>query len=160
MANIIKRTKSLTVLVKDTATKEELAEVKRLVELGWVSKPCKPKVEKVEEEHIITESFDVHFDKVRKIDMVKYIKEFVKEEDALKKFSIAAHKRKNGEPSTTKDGEPKYNQLAAKTYFFKTFFPDRWVEIDKMLKERQFKSKKAKEENALDKELKDLLKNS
>jgi hypothetical protein len=157
MANIIKRTKTLTVLVKDTATKEDLLEVKRLVELGWVSKPCKPKVEKKEVEHIVTESFDISFDEVRKIDMVKYIKEFVKEEDALKKFSIAAHKKKNGEPSVNKEGKPKYNQLAAKYYFFQTFFPDKWVEIEKMLNERQFKSKKAKEENAIDKELKALL---
>lgn len=158
MANIIKRTKTLTVLVKDTATKEDLLEVKRLVELGWVSKPCKTKVEKVEEEeHIIDENFNIDYDKVRKIDMVKYIQKF-KDQKALDDFAEASHSNINGEKTFNKKGERKYNQIAAKTYFFKTFFPDRWVEIEKMLENRKFKSSKAKEINEVDKLLKSLLK--
>lgn len=156
MANIIKRKKTLTVLVKDTATKEELLEVKRLVELGWISKPCKAKVEKVVEEHIITEDFDINYDKVRKEDMIKYIQKF-KDEKALKDFANASHKKVNGEKSVDKNGKPKYNQIAAKQYFYKTFFPEKWKEIEKMLEDRRFKSSKAKEINELDKLLKDLL---
>lgn len=158
-SNLIKRTKSLTVIVKEGATAEELKEVKRLVELGWVSKPQKKKEKKEEIPHEITAEFNISYDKVRKVDMVKYIKQFVleKDENALKNFAIAAHKKVNGEPSVTDKGEPKFNIIAAKRYFYATYFKEEWKKIEKTLEDRKFKSKAAKENNEIQKELLALL---
>ena len=155
-SNLIKRTKSLTVIVKDGATAEELKEVRRLVELGWVSKPQK-KEKKEEISHEITAEFNISYDDVRKVDMVKYIKEFVKDENALKEFAIAAHKKVNGEPSVTEKGKPKFNIIAAKRYFYATYFKEEWKKIEKTLEDRKFKSKAAKEKNEIQKELLSLL---
>ena len=156
-SNLIKRTKSLTVIVKDGATAEELKEVRRLVELGWVSKPQKKKEKKEEIPHEITAEFNISYDDVRKVDMVKYIKEFVKDENALKEFAIAAHKKVNGEPSVTEKGKPKFNIIAAKRYFYATYFKEEWKKIEKTLEDRKFKSKAAKEKNEIQKELLSLL---
>lgn len=157
-SNLIKRTKSLTVIVKEGATAEELKDVRRLVECGWTSKPMKKKEKKEEIPHEITAEFNIGYDDVRKVDMVKYIKEFVKDENALKEFAIAAHKKVNGEPSVTEKGEPKFNIIAAKRYFYATYFKEEWKKIEKTLEDRKFKSKAAKEKNEIQKELLDLLK--
>ena len=157
-SNLIKRTKTSTVIVKDGATAEELKEVRRLVECGWKSKPMKKKEKKEEIPHEITAEFKISYDKVRKVDMVKYIKEFVKDENALKEFAIAAHKKVNGEPSVTEKGEPKFNIIAAKRYFYATYFKEEWKKIEKELEDRKFKSKAAKEKNEIQKELLALLK--
>ena len=157
-SNLIKRTKTSTVIVKDGATAEELKEVRRLVECGWKSKPMKKKEKKEEIPHEITAEFKISYDKVRKVDMVKYIKEFVKDENALKEFAIAAHKTVNGEPSVTEKGEPKFNIIAAKRYFYATYFKEEWKKIEKELEDRKFKSKAAKEKNEIQKELLALLK--
>lgn len=157
-SNLIKRKKSLTVIVKDGATAEELKEVRRLVELGWISKPQKKK-KKEEIPHEITAEFNISYDEVRKVDMVKYIKQFVlaKDENALKEFAKAAHKKVNGEPSITDKGEPKFNIIAAKRYFYATYFKEEWKKIEKKLEDRKFKSKAAKEKNEIQKELLALL---
>ena len=157
-SNLIKRTKTSTVIVKDGATAEELKEVRRLVECGWKSKPMKKNEKKEEIPHEITAEFKISYDKVRKVDMVKYIKEFVKDENALKEFAIAAHKKVNGEPSVTEKGEPKFNIIAAKRYFYATYFKEEWKKIEKELEDRKFKSKAAKEKNEIQKELLALLK--
>lgn len=156
-SNLIKKEKTLTVYVKENATAEELKEVKRLVEIGWTSKPCKPKVKKEEIPHEITKDFKIKYDEVRKVDMVKYIKEFVDDENALKEFAKASHKLKNGQPSLTKSGKRKFNIISAKKYFYSTYFAEEWKKIEKMLEDRKFKSKAAKENNEIEKELLDLL---
>ena len=158
-SNLIKRTKSLTVIVKEGATAEELKEVRRLVELGWVSKPQKKKAKKEEVPHEVTAEFNISYDEVRKVDMVKYIKQFIleKDENALKNFAIAAHKKVNGEPSVTEKGKPKFNIIAAKRYFYATYFKEEWKKIEKTLEDRKFKSKDAKEKNEIQKELLSLL---
>lgn len=156
-SNLIKRKSKLTVYVKEGATAEELKEVRRLVELGWVSQSCKPKEEKVIVPHEITKEFNIKYDDVRKEDMIKYIKEFVEDENALKSFAIEAHKTIKGEKSVNKKGNPKYNQIAAKRYFYKTYFPEKWKKIEEQLENRKFKTKEQKEKNALQKELLSLL---
>lgn len=150
----IMRKSKTTIYVRETATAEELKLIEEHRKLGWVVVPCKPKEEKVVEPHEVTEEFKISYDKVRKEDMVDYIKKFKKDDkDALKNFAIAAHKTVKGEKSVDKKGNPKYNQIAAKRYFFETFFPDRWEEIKKMLDERKFKSKEAKKRNEIQQEL-------
>ena len=150
----IMRESKKKIYVRETATAEELKLIEEHRKLGWVVVPCKPKEEKVVEPHEVTEEFNISYDKVRKEDMVAYIKNFKKDEkDALKNFAIAAHKTVKGEKSVDKKGNPKYNQIAAKQYFYKTFFPEKWKEIQVMLDERKFKSKEAKERNAIQQEL-------
>lgn len=163
-SNLIKKKKTLTVYVKENATAEELKEVKRLVELGWVSKPCKPKAEQKEVvPHEVTKDFNISYDEVRKEDMYKYVKEFVTDEEKKKAFAVAAHSNIKGEMLYKEDKKnntkiPKYNQIAAKQFFYKTFFPEKWKEIEKMLEERKFKSAKAKEKNEMENYFLDLMK--
>lgn len=165
MANLIKKTKVKAgekpiVYVRAEATKEDLQEVARLVELGWVSKPIKSKKEEIP--HDITKEFNIDFDKARKEDMVKFIKEFYP--DDLKDFAVEAHKNSKGEVVMVKKTEngkekevPKYFHLNAKRYFYKKYFENRWKEIESMLEARNFKNKKKKEANAMEDELLGLL---
>ena len=154
----IMRESKKKIYVRETATAEERKKIEEYVKLGWVAVPCKPKEEKEVVPHTVTKEFNISYDEVRKEDMVKYIKEFVEDEKALKNFAIAAHKTVKGEKSVDKDGNPKYNQIAAKRYFYETFFPKKWEEIKVMLENRKFKTKAAKERNAIQQELLDLLK--
>lgn len=154
----IMRESKKKIYVRETATAEERKTIEEYVKCGWVAVPCKPKEEKVVVPHTVTKEFNISYDEVRKEDMVKYIKEFVEDENALKNFAIAAHKTVKGEKSVDKDGNPKYNQIAAKRYFYETFFPKKWEEIKVMLENRKFKTKAAKERNAIQQELLDLLK--
>lgn len=159
-AGIVKRQKGThknTVYVYPEATAEELEEVKKLIAIGWTSKIGKRKEEVEVEPHEITKEFNIGYDEVRKEDMVKYIKGFVEDKEALKNFAIAAHKTVKGKENLDKNGKPKYNHIAAKQYFYKTFFPKKWEDIEKMLDERKFKTKAKKEAADIDKELKSFL---
>lgn len=133
-----------------------------MVELGWISKPCKPKVEEKPKPHEITEEFNIEYDEVRKEDMVRYIKTFIKDDEKYAAFAEAAHCNIKGEKLYKKDKDGnkvrKYNQIAAKQYFYKTFFPEKWKVIAEMLENRKFKSAEAKEKNEMEKEMLSLLK--
>lgn len=137
----IVRKSTNTIFVKESATEELKKElVNTYGTLGWTIKPCQSK-KKVVIAHEITKEFNIEFDKVQKDDMLKYLVEFVKDEEKIKAFAKNAHMTTKGEPSITKKGKPKYNHLAAKRYFFKTYFPSKWAEIEKVLESRKFKTK-------------------
>ena len=158
MANIIKKKTIMTIYVKDTATAEELKEVATYKKLGWLVKPCASKVSKEEVPHEVTADFNIGYDEVRKEDMVNYIKNILKDDKALKEFAVASHQTVKGEKSTTKSGKPKYNHIAAKRYFYKTHFPKKWAEIEKVLENRKFKTVAEKNRNAIEEELLELQK--
>ena len=81
-SNLIMREKTCVVYVKNSATAEELEKVKRLVALGWTSKPCITKEEKEKNkiEHNVGEDFNIDYDEVRKEDMIKYLEDYGTEE--------------------------------------------------------------------------------
>lgn len=154
---IVKKSKGI-VYLRNGITKAEEEEVRKLYP-KWTIIPCKP-AKKKPEAHTITKEFDVSYDEVQKEDMVKYIKEFKKDDpDALKNFAVASHKSKKGEVkmiTKKKDGKDvkvaQYYHLSAKDYFFQTYFADRWEEILEMKAERQAKFTKQKSAEALAKE--------
>lgn len=140
---------------------EELKEIEKYKQLGWVIVPQKKKEKKVKEVREITKEFNIHYDKVYKEEMIKYIKDFViaEDKDALKKFAIASHKDKNGNFDKNKKGEFVYHQVQAKNYFYETYFPEKWKkEILPMLEERRNKKKEKNEAKKLEDELLELLK--
>lgn len=145
-SNLIKKTKTMVVFVKSTATEEELKEVNRLVSIGWTSKPCITKEEKEKNKikHKVDEKFNISYDEVLKEDMIEYLEKY-KSEKEQKDFAYHAFRTINKEIVYNKDGKPRFNMISAKQYFYKTFFPEKWEEIDKKLKARQWQ-KKNKEE--------------
>ena len=145
-SNLIMREKTCVVYVKNGATAEELEKVKRLRELGWISKPCITKEEKEKNKinHDVTKDFNISYDEVHKEDMIKYLEDYGTEEQK-KAFAYHAFRDINGNPVYNKDGKPKFNMISAKRYFYKTFFSDRWIAIEKMLEDRKFKASKKKE---------------
>ena len=164
MKNYIVKPSTGTVYLRQGITKKEEDEVRKLYS-HWVIKPCKP-AKKKPEAHTITEDFNIPYDEVQKEDMYKYIKQFKTEQD-LKDFAIASHKSKKGEIKKVKkmiirNGKKKeeevlqYFHIAAKDYFFATFFPKRWEEILAMKEERKAKFSKGKSEEAKQKEAMEL----
>lgn len=157
MKNYIVKSSKGIVYLRNGISKEEEAEVRKLYS-KWTIVPCKPPKKKPVT-HDITKDFNVSYDEVQKEDMVNYIKQFVKEPDALKEFAVASHQSKKGVKKMVtkkKDGKEvqvaQYFHLSAKDYFFEKYFPDRWEEIQKMKAERQAKFTKKKSAEVLAKE--------
>ena len=84
----IMRESKKKIYVRETATAEERKTIEEYVKCGWVAVPCKPKEEKVVVPHTVTKEFNISYDEVRKEDMLKYIKEFVEDEKALKNSTL------------------------------------------------------------------------
>lgn len=128
------------VFVRDWCiTDEERKEVIDLQNFGYIVKKAKKHEEKEVEKHEVTEKFDIHYDTVRKADMIEYVTKFVKDEEKIKNWATASHKTK---------GEKKvFSQIASKKAFFQIFFPERWEkEILPMLESRKFKKGEEKKE--------------
>lgn len=167
MKNYIVKSSKGIVYLRNGITKEEEAEVRKLY-ANWIIKPCKPAKVKPEP-HNVDEKFEITYDEVQKEDMVNYIKNFVKEEGALKDFAIASHQSKKGATKMVKktiNGKKvevaQYFHISAKDYFFEKYFPDRWEKILELKAERKAKfskgkSDEAKKKEAMELELLDLL---
>lgn len=157
MKNYIVKSSKGIVYLRNGITKEEEAEVRKMYS-KWTIVPCKPPKKKPEA-HEVTKEFNISYDEVQKEDMVTYIKQFVKDENALKEFAVASHKSKKGiVKMITKKKDNKevkvaqYFHLSAKDYFFEKYFPAKWEEIQQMKAERQAKFTKKKSAEVLAKE--------
>lgn len=157
MKNYIVKSSKGIVYLRNGITKEEEAEVRRLYS-NWEIIPCKPPKKKPEK-HIVDKDFNISYDEVQKEDMVNYIKQYVEDPDALKKFAIASHQSKKGKQKIVNKIIDKkevkvaqYFHLSAKDYFFKTYFPEKWEEIQKMKEARMAKFTKKKSAEAIAKE--------
>lgn len=157
MKNYIVKTSKGIVYLRNGITAEEEAEVRKLYS-KWEIKRCKPPKKKPEK-HVVNKEFNISYDEVQKEDMIKYIKEYVDDPNALKEFAIASHKTKKGQQKiinkTINNKEVKvaqYFHLSAKDYFFEKYFPEKWEEILKMKEDRQKKFVKKKSEEAIAKE--------
>lgn len=147
---VMKKTQKIFVRT-DKVTEEELKEIEKYRILKWGIFPMSEKKEVEEKEETIneiTEEFNIDFDKVKKEEMIEFIKKY--HPDDLKDFAINSHKDINGETKYSKKGKPTYQTFAAKIYFFKKFFPDRWAnEIEPKRKDRFYKeSTKAKKKSS------------
>lgn len=130
-----------TIFIKNwLITEEEKKEVADFKDCGYEVKLAKKSENKPTEKHTITANFDIPYDKVRKDDMLEYVKQFAsKEEEKIKKWAQASH--------TEKNGKKVFSQIASKKAFFKIFFPEKWEkEIEPMLESRKFKKGKKKTE--------------
>lgn len=162
-SHLMKRTKGKNapiVFIYPGVTDEEMEEVKFLIKLGWNYKYSNNRKEDNEEdkkqkkENVVDEKFEIRYEEITKKNMLDYLTNIKKvDEKEIEKFALESCKSiKTGEYVYTNDGKLKYNHLAAKEYFYKTYFKDRYEKMKKDKDDKKDERDKAAAEKREEKE--------